>query len=72
MEDMLTMLRSFIGEGNVQVDPAMADKYVEEFNKEVFFYDNLLGIVYSKEFSTGVKQVAATLLYTQFKIHKRT
>lgn len=64
MEDMLIMLRSFIGEGNVQINPALADDYVEQFNREVFFYENLLGIVFSKEYSSGVKQVAATLLYT--------
>lgn len=45
----------------------MAREFVRQHNSQASFYENLLTIVCKDEFNSLQKQVASTLLYTQFK-----
>lgn len=68
MEDIIGLLNCFTSGDNDQLN--RADEYVAQNNKSQEFYENLLGVLYSNDYTSTQKQISGTLLYTQFKIYK--
>jgi hypothetical protein len=69
MEDITNLITAFISPDNDEINRGR--EYVDLHCRNHQFYENLLGVVFSPDFNSSQKQVASTLLYTQFKLHKK-